>query len=89
MAFARINYFSRSLQKASSVSVVFPDDPASAPAVVGLSTCCTACPTTTRSGCGGPASSATSRACPWWWSCPTAAGAGTPTPRPATPTRTT
>jgi len=28
MAFARINYFSRSLQKASSVSVVFPDDPA-------------------------------------------------------------
>jgi S-formylglutathione hydrolase FrmB len=27
MAFARINYFSRSLQKASSVSVVFPDDP--------------------------------------------------------------
>jgi S-formylglutathione hydrolase FrmB len=28
MAFARINYHSRSLQKASSVSVVFPDDPA-------------------------------------------------------------
>src|SRR5271165_4068335 len=28
MAFARINYQSRSLQKASSVSVVFPDDPA-------------------------------------------------------------
>jgi len=28
MAFARINYFSRSLVKASSVSVVFPDDPA-------------------------------------------------------------
>jgi S-formylglutathione hydrolase FrmB len=28
MAFARINYFSRSLGKASSVSVVFPDDPA-------------------------------------------------------------
>ena len=28
MAFARINYLSRSLQKASSVSVVFPDDPA-------------------------------------------------------------
>lgn len=28
MAFARINYFSRSLQKASSVSVIFPDDPA-------------------------------------------------------------
>ena len=28
MAFARINYFSRSLRKASSVSVVFPDDPA-------------------------------------------------------------
>jgi putative tributyrin esterase len=27
MAFARINYHSRSLQKASSVSVVFPDDP--------------------------------------------------------------
>jgi S-formylglutathione hydrolase FrmB len=27
MAFARINYFSRSLVKASSVSVVFPDDP--------------------------------------------------------------
>jgi S-formylglutathione hydrolase FrmB len=27
MAFARINYFSRSLQKASSVTVVFPDDP--------------------------------------------------------------
>lgn len=28
MAFARVNYFSRSLRKASSVSVVFPDDPA-------------------------------------------------------------
>lgn len=28
MAFARINYFSRALRKASSVSVVFPDDPA-------------------------------------------------------------
>jgi S-formylglutathione hydrolase FrmB len=28
MAFARINYHSRSLQKASSVSIVFPDDPA-------------------------------------------------------------
>ncbi len=28
MAFARINYHGRSLQKASSVSVVFPDDPA-------------------------------------------------------------
>ena len=28
MAFARINYFSHSLVKASSVSVVFPDDPA-------------------------------------------------------------
>jgi len=28
MAFARINYHSRSLQKASSVSVVFPNDPA-------------------------------------------------------------
>jgi putative tributyrin esterase len=28
MAFTRINYHSRSLQKASSVSVVFPDDPA-------------------------------------------------------------
>ena len=27
MAFATINYFSRSLQKASSVNVVFPDDP--------------------------------------------------------------
>jgi S-formylglutathione hydrolase FrmB len=27
MAFARINYYSRSLQKASSFSVVFPDDP--------------------------------------------------------------
>jgi S-formylglutathione hydrolase FrmB len=27
MAFARINYFSRSLQKASSVSLLFPDDP--------------------------------------------------------------
>ncbi len=28
MAFATINYFSRSLQKASSFNVVFPDDPA-------------------------------------------------------------
>ncbi|WP_165232354.1 alpha/beta hydrolase [Aquisphaera insulae] len=28
MAFARINYFSRSLEKASSFTVVFPDDPA-------------------------------------------------------------
>ena len=36
MAFARINYYSRSLQKASSVSVVFPDDPDDPPALVGL-----------------------------------------------------
>ncbi|MFO0908847.1 MAG: alpha/beta hydrolase family protein [Isosphaeraceae bacterium] len=28
MAFATVNYFSRSLQKASSIAIVFPDDPA-------------------------------------------------------------
>ena len=28
MAFATINYFSRSLKKASSFNIVFPDDPA-------------------------------------------------------------
>ena len=88
MAFATINYFSRSLAKASSFNVVFPDDPKSL-APGRSSTCSTASPTTTPSGSGGPASSAMWKACRWSSSCPTAAEAGIPTRSKGTPMRTT
>ena len=80
MAFATINYFSRSLEEGVVVQHRLPRRPGRSRAPGRSSTCCTGSPTTTRSGCGGRASSGTSRGCRWWSSCPTAAGAGTPTP---------
>ena len=66
MAFATIHYFSRSLRKASSFNIIFPEDPAiprpwaAFYLLHGLSDDNTI-------WVRAPASSDTSRAGPWWW----------------------
>ena len=91
MAFATINYHSHSLNKASSFNVVFPDDPeiprpwAAFYLLHGLSDDHTIWMRRTehRALCRP--------GCRWSSSCPTAAGAGTPTPSVpgGTPMKTT
>src|SRR5271157_2819109 len=84
MAFARINYHSRSLQKAPSVSVVFPDDPEiPRPYSVfyllhGLSDDDTIWMRRTSI-------ERYVEGCRWSWSCPMEAGASTPTQSSAAP----
>jgi len=84
MAFARINYHSRSLQKAPSVSLVFPDDPEiPRPYSVfyllhGLSDDDTIWMRRTSI-------ERYVEGCRWSWSCPMEAGASTPTQSSAAP----
>ena len=66
MAFATINYFSRSLRKASSFNVVFPDEPA-APRPWSVFYLLHGLSDDHTIWMRAPASSATSPAGRWWW----------------------
>ena len=88
MAFATINYHSRSLQKASSFNIVFPDDPRISPPwsvfylLHGLSDDHTIWMRRTSI-------ERYVEGLPWWSSCPTAAAAGIPMPWKGSPMKTT